>query len=253
MIKENLMIKNKYEKSLSVIVEIPKKDLKEFIIISHCFTCSKIYKLYNNISKILVDKNYAVVRYDVMGLGDSEGDFSDTSFTSNVEDLISVYDFISDRYKAPKYLFGHSLGSLVSIKAANTLDSIAGLSTIGSPLDFNNLIRLFSKYEDDFDQSGKIRVNLSGRNIELGRDFLEDLKNTDSKEIIQKLEKPILIFHSNSDRVVPYSDGLHLFDLIASDKSFITLNNTDHLASKVNDSYYIGQILSTWLDSFYLD
>lgn len=250
MIKENLEVENKYAKNLSVIVEIPKEDLKDFVIISHCFTCSKIYKLYNNISKILVDRNYAVVRYDAMGLGDSEGDFSETSFTSNVEDLISVYNFISDRYKAPKYLFGHSLGSLVSIKAANSLDSIAGVSTIGSPLDFANLIKLFSKYENDFDQSGKIRVNLAGRNIELGRDFLDDLKNTDSKEIVQKLDRPILIFHSNSDRVVPYSDGLRLFDLIASDKSFITLNKTDHLASELSDSEYIGSILSVWLDSF---
>lgn len=250
MIKENLQVKNKYNKHLSVIVEIPKDDLKDFVIISHCFTCSKIYKLYNNISKILVDNNYAVVRYDVMGLGSSEGDFSDTSFTTNVEDLIAVYNFISDKYKTPKYLFGHSLGSLVSIKAANILEPIKAVATIGSPKNFNNLIKLFSQYEDSFDESGKVKVNLSGRNIELGKDFLDDLKNMDSKEIIENFNRPILIFHSNSDAVVPYSDALSLFDLISSQKSFITLNATDHLASKVSDSEYIGQMLAIWLDSF---
>lgn len=250
MIKEHLQVKNKYHNNLSVIVEIPKENIKDFVIISHCFTCSKIYKLYNNISKILVDNNYAVVRYDVTGLGDSEGNFSDTSFTTNVEDLISVYSYIKDKYKTPKYLFGHSLGSLVSLKAANILDSIAAVSTIGSPKDFNSLINLFTQYEDKFDERDKIKVNLSGRNIELGKKFLDDLKNNDSKDIIKRFNKPILMFHSNSDRVVPYSDGLSLFNLIHSNKSFITLNNTDHLASKLSDSEYIGQIFSTWLDSF---
>lgn len=250
MINKHLEIKNKYNKKLSAIIELPYDDLKDIIVISHCFTCSKIYKLYNNISKTLVDKNYGVVRYDVMGLGDSEGDFSETSFTTNVDDLISVYNYISNNYKAPNFLFGHSLGSLVSIKAASILGSVVGVSTIGSPLNFNNLIMLFSQYEEELREYDKIKINLSGRNIELGLNFLEDLKKNDSGEIIESLDKPILIFHSNTDRIVPYSDGLSLFNIIKSDKSFITLKNTDHLASKVEDSDYIGEILGAWLDAF---
>lgn len=250
MIKNNLEIKNKYNKNLSAIIEMPERDVKDFVIVSHCFTCSKIYKLYNNISKILAEKNYGVVRYDVMGLGDSEGDFSETSFTTNLEDLISVYNYISDNYKAPRYLFGHSLGSLVSIKAANILDNIKAISTIGSPVNFDGLIGIFSYYEDQLKEDNKININLSGRNIDIGIKFLEDLKKNDSEEIILSLNKPILMFHSNSDSVVPYRDGLELFHLINSDKNFITLNNTDHLASKVEDSEYIGEILVTFLDSF---
>lgn len=248
MIQEHLQIINKYDKKLSVIIEMPEDDVKDILIISHCFTCSKIYKLYNNISKTLVNKNYGVVRYDVMGLGDSEGSFSNSSFTTNVEDLLSVYRYISDNFKTPRYLFGHSLGSLVSIKASSLLESIDGVITVGSPSNFNNLIDLFSHYENELNKNSEVSINLAGRSIDIGLKFLEDLRASSAMDIIEGFNKSILIFHSNSDTTVPYKDGLNLFNSINSDKSFITLNNTDHLADKVEDSDYISEILSIWLD-----
>lgn len=247
--QENIVIKNKYNKNLSATIEMPEENIKDFIIISHCFTCSKLYKLYNNISKTLVKMGYGVVRYDVMGLGDSEGDFSDTSFSTNVEDLITVYDYISENYKKTRYLFGHSLGGLVSIKAANILDSIIGVVTVGSPFNFDNLIRIFSNYEDELKENYNIVVNLSGRNINIGLDYLKDLKGESTKDIIKDFNKSIIIFHSNSDRVVPYDHGLKLFNSINSDKNFITLNNVDHLVGNKVDSIYIGDILYTWLEN----
>ena len=249
MLRENLLIENKYHKNLSAIIEMPEEGVKDFIIISHCFTCSKLYKLYNNISKTLVEKGYGVVRYDVMGLGDSEGDFSQASFTTNVEDLITIYDYISYNYKQPRYLFGHSLGSLVSIKAANMLESIIGVATVGSPVNFDNLIRLFSSYENELAEKESIVVKLSGRNINIGLDYLKDLLEESVDEIIESFNKSIIIFHSNSDRVVPYDEGLKLFNAINSEKSFITLKNVDHLAGNKEDSSYIGEILSTWLEN----
>lgn len=249
MIQEKVMIKNKYSKSLSAIVEMPSEDVKGFIIISHCFTCYKLYKLYNNISKTLVENGYGVVRYDVMGLGDSEGDFSQTSFSTNVEDLISIYDYISENYKKPRYLFGHSLGSLVSIKAANMIESIIGVATVGSPSNFDSLIKLFSNYEDELVASDNIVVNLSGRNINLGLDYLKDIRSEKVGEIINNFNKTIIIFHSDSDKTVPYYHGLQLFNQISSAKSFITLKGVDHLVSIKEDSIYIGDILSRWLEN----
>ena len=250
LIQKNVTIKNKYNKNLSAIIEVPKEDAKDFIIISHCFTCSKIYKLYNNISKTLVENGYGVVRYDVMGLGDSEGDFSDTSFTTNVEDLITVYDYISENYSKPSYLFGHSLGSLVSIKVANMLDGIKGVVTVGSPYNFDNLIRLFSNYEEELIEKDNMVVNLLGRNINIGLDYLKDLRGESVDEIINNFKKSIIIFHSNSDRIVPYEHGLKLFNLINSEKSFISLNNVDHLVANKEDAKYIGDIIYTWLEQF---
>lgn len=250
--QNNITIKNKYNKNLSAIIEMPIGDVQDFIIISHCFTCSKLYKLYNNISKHLVEKGYGVVRYDVMGLGESEGDFNNTSFTTNVEDLMAVYDYISENYKNPSYLFGHSLGSLVSLKAANMLDGIKGVITVGSPVNFNNLIRLYSNYERELIEKDNLVVDLSGRKINLGLDYLKDLRGESAEDIIKNFNKSIIIFHSNSDRTVPYADGLKLFNLINLEKSFITLKDVDHLVSNKEDAIYIGDIICTWLENFYL-
>lgn len=248
--REVIKIKNKYNKELSAIIEAPETSVKDFIIISHCFTCSKSYKLYNNISKILTEKGYGVVRYDVMGLGDSEGDFSNTSFSTNVEDLISIYEHISKNYKKPSYLFGHSIGSLVSIKAANILESVMGVATIGSPSDFDNLLRVFSNYEDELIEKNNVVVKLAGRNINIGLDYLKDLQNESVDDIIENFNKAIIMFHSDTDRTVPYKDGLNLFNSIKSEKSFISLKNVDHLAGDKKDSIYIGDILYAWLENF---
>ncbi len=246
---KRVAIKNKYNEDLSLIIESPEAKIKDFIIISHCFTCSKIYKLYHNISKILLEKNYGVVRYDVMGLGDSGGDFSQTSFNSNVEDLISVHNYIGENYKEARYLFGHSLGGLVSIKAANILDSIKAVATVGSPYNFEKIIDLFSSYEEELIEEDKLSINLAGRNINIGLDYLKDLRGESSEEIIKDFKKEIIIFHSNSDRVVDYEDGLKLFDLVHSNKSFITLKNVDHLVNNEKDGKYIAYILYKWLEN----
>lgn len=249
MLQKNINIENKYNKNLSTTIEMPDSNIKDFIIISHCFTCSKLYKLYNSLSKILVENGYGVVRYDVMGLGQSEGSFSDSSFSTNVEDLITVYDYISENYKKPRYLFGHSLGSLVSIKAANSLDSVNGVATVGSPLNFKNLIRLLSNYENELIEKDNIIVDLLGRNINIGLEYLQDLRNKNPEEFIKDFNKSIIIFHSDSDRTVPYEHGLDLFNSIDSDKSFISLRGVDHLVNDKEDSEYIGQMLYTWMEN----
>lgn len=246
---KRVSVKNKYNKKLSTLIEVPRDEVKDFIIISHCFTCSKLYKLYDNVSKILVEKGYGVVRYDAMGIGESEGDFSDTSFSTNVEDLITVYDYISENYKEARYLFGHSLGSLVSIKAANNLEAVIGVATVGGPPDFSKLIKIFSQYEKELVEKEKILADLGGRKINIGLNYLENARSKDPEEILKNFKKSIIIFQSNSDQIVPYSEGLRLFNTINSKKSFIGLENVDHLVSEKKDGIYIGHILYEWLEN----
>ena len=247
--KERVSIKNKYGKKLSAIIEGPEGDIKDFVIISHCFTCSKLYKLYNNISEFLAEMGYGVVRYDAMGLGDSEGDFSKTSFSTNVDDLISVHSYISEHYKSPAYLFGHSIGGLVSIKASNGLESIKGVVTVGSPYNFDNLINVFSNYESALKNQGSLEVKLGGRSINIGMEYLQDVRDENLEETIKKFNKSIIMFQSDTDMTVGYNDGLKLFNSIKSQKSFITLRNVDHLAGEKADSKYIGNILYSWLEN----
>lgn len=248
--QEKVNIKNKYNKNLSLIIELPEGKVKDFIIISHCFTCSKLYKLYNSISNDLKAKGYGVARYDVMGLGASEGDFGQSSFSTNVDDLMSVYEYIAENYQKPKFLFGHSIGGLVSIKAANNLDSIKGVITVGSPYNFDNIINVLSRYESELIQNDNIDVNLLGRTINIGIDYLTDIRSESADEIVSNFNKEIIIFHSKTDQTVNYSQGLKLFEKIKSQKSFITLNNVDHLVSNKKDSTYISELLTVWLDKF---
>lgn len=248
MISKDIFIKNKYNKKLSALLECPNDLVKDYIIVNHCFTCSKNYKIYNNISKILVKNGYGVIRFDMMGLGNSEGRFEDTNFSTNVEDLISVYDYISSNYKPPKFLVGHSLGGLISIKATSKLDSIKGVATIGTPFNLNGLIHLLSKYEEELSNHGQARINIAGRQFKIGDHFLEDIRNEDVDDTIGNFNKPIIIFHSNEDKTVPYDYGLKLFNAINSSKSFITLNNANHLVSNEEDGYFIGNVLAQWFD-----
>ena len=247
---ERIEVKNKYNKKLSAIIEMPDENVKDFIIISHCFTCSKLYKLYNNISKDFIEYGYGVVRYDAMGLGDSGGDFSKTSFTTNVEDLLAIYDYVGKNYKKPSFLLGHSLGSLVSIKAANMLDSIKGVATVGSPSNFDALISIFSSYEGQLLEKNTMEINLAGSKLNIGLDYLEDLRSESVDKILHNFKKDIIIFHSNTDQTVSYDHGLELFNSINANKSFITLKNVDHLVSNKEDSTYIGNVLYSWLESF---
>ncbi|MBS4538452.1 alpha/beta hydrolase [Clostridium sp. D2Q-11] len=248
MFSKEISIKNKYNKFLSILLEYPDDTLKDYIIFNHCFTCSKNYKIYNNISKILVKNGYGTIRFDMTGLGDSEGDFEDTNLTTNIEDLISVYEYISSNYKTPKFLIGHSLGGLISIKAASQLPFIKGIATIGTPYNLNGLIKLFSKYEDELSSKGKTEIDIAGRKFKIGDHFLEDIKNENIHQSMRKFDKPIIIFHSNKDKTVPFESGLKLFNLISSPKSFITLQDANHLVSNKDDGYYIGSILARWFD-----
>ncbi|MGO1370192.1 alpha/beta hydrolase family protein [Senegalia sp. (in: firmicutes)] len=249
MISKNLKIKNKYDKRLSVILNLPKENIKDYIIFNHCFTCSKDYKIYNNISKVLASNGYATIRFDMMGLGNSEGDFKDSSFSTNIEDLISVYEFVKKNYKAPKFLIGHSLGGLISIKSSEKLEGIKGIAAIGTPFNLDGLKNIFSKYYDELSKNGKAKIDIAGREFTIGIKFLEDIKNEDIESTIKNFNKPIAIFHSNIDKVVDYKYGIKLFNAINSDKNFITLSGVNHLVSKKDDAYYIGHILNEWFDN----
>lgn len=183
-----------------------------------------------------------------MGLGDSEGDFGQSSFSTNVDDLITVYDYIAENHKKPKYLLGHSIGGLVSIKAANELDSIKGVISVGSPDNFDKIIGVLSTYEAELLKKDNIDINLLGRKINIGIDYLSDIRSQSANKILDDFTKDIIIFHSKTDQTVRYSQGLNLFKKIKSDKSFITLNNVDHLVSNKIDSTYISEIITAWLN-----
>ena len=219
---------------------------KFFAVFAHCFTCSKNLKAVSNICNTLSQLGIAVLSFDFTGLGNSEGDFGETHFSSNVSDLVAASDFLKKNYEAPKLLIGHSLGGTAVIFAADQLEDTVAVVTIGSPADPEHVKRLFEEDIETIKNQGSAKVNIGGRSFHLKKDFLDDLENRNLPQLISKMRKAFLFLHSPQDGIVDISNAASLFQNSFHPKSFISLDGADHLLSQENDSRYVGELISTW-------
>ena len=224
-----------------------------FALFAHCFTCTKNFNAIVNIDRELAGQGIAVLRFDFTGIGESEGDFSETNFSTNVEDIISAADFLRESYEAPKLLIGHSLGGAAILQAAGRIPSSRAVVTIAAPSDMTGLIRfLVDNSGDGLQSRGEASINFSGKDFKIRRQFLEDLQQNKMDMVIRNLKKPLLLFHSPADRVVPIDNAARIFMAARHPKSFISLDRADHLLSDREDSRYVGSVLAAWSKK-YLD
>jgi uncharacterized OsmC-like protein/alpha/beta superfamily hydrolase len=239
---------NRNGKRLAARLDLPIDEKPSaFAIFAHCFTCTKNFNAIVNIDRELATQGIAVLRFDFTGLGESEGDFSETNFSTNVEDLISAADFLRDNYEAPKLLIGHSLGGAAILQAAGSIPSTQAVVTIAAPADLTNVVRFLEQNSKDSLQSlGETTINFSGKDFKIKKQFLEDLQQNNMDMVIRNLRKPILLFHSPVDRVVPIDNAARIFMAARHSKSFISLDKADHLLSNREDSLYVGSVLAAW-------
>ncbi|MGB5982385.1 MAG: bifunctional alpha/beta hydrolase/OsmC family protein [Nonlabens sp.] len=223
-----------------------------YAIFAHCFTCSKNFSATRNISRALTTAGYGVLRFDFTGLGDSEGDFSDTNFSGNVEDLLAAIDYLTKHYKAPTLLIGHSLGGAAVIYASAKASSIKAIATIGTPSDTKHVKHLFNDQLETINTEGEATVQLSGRSFHIKSQFLDDLNEQKITQTLKDTKKPILIAHSPQDGTVGISHAEKLYHAAMHPKSFVSLNGADHLLMDKADSNYIGKVIAQWA-SRYLD
>ena len=220
------------------------------VLFAHCFTCNKNLAAVRNISKGLISNGFGVLRFDFTGLGESEGDFADTNFSGNVEDLIAAADFLKDNYKAPTLLVGHSLGGAAVIFAAAKLESVKAIATIGAPANPIHVKHLLRSSIDEIHESGEAVVNLSGRDFTIKKQFLEDLENNSLPEVVRKLRKALLIMHSPQDVTVSIENAESIYTKARHPKSFVSLDGADHLLSDKSDSLYVGKTISAWAERY---
>ena len=223
-----------------------------YAIFAHCFTCSKNLSAVVNISRALNLRKIAVLRFDFTGLGESDGDFSDTNFSSNVEDLQSAYDFLARDYQAPKIIIGHSLGGAAVLAAAGAMKSVRAVVTIGAPADPPHVKNLFKESIAEIKESGEATVSIGGRPFKVKEQFLNDLEKSDLSERLSRLNKALLILHSPQDQIVGVENARKIYEGARHPKSFVTLDGADHLLSNKPDSLYVGDIVSSWATR-YLD
>ncbi|MCL7927277.1 MAG: lysophospholipase [marine benthic group bacterium] len=231
---------------LTARLDIPESRPAAWALFAHCFTCSKDLKAVVNLSRALNEAKVAVMRFDFTGLGESEGDFADTSFASNVDDLIAAAEYLAAEHEPVKILVGHSLGGAAVLQAAADVPSAVAVATIGAPADPAHVTHLLTGAIDDIRRDGQAEVMLAGRRFTIGEKFLDDLEETRQQERIRSLDRALIIFHSPVDRVVGIDNAAKIYASARHPKSFISLDEADHLLTDPSDASYVGEVLAAW-------
>ncbi len=244
---KNLKFNNTAGQTLSARIDFPDGTAPlAYALLAHCFTCSKNIKAISHISRALTLQRIAVLRFDFTGLGESEGDFADTNFSSNVADLVQAAQFMAANYEAPKILVGHSLGGAAVLQAAGKIPSALAVVTIAAPADPGHVSLALGESKDIIEQRGEAVVDLAGRNFKIKKQFLEDLQSVPMQNTIRNLNRALLIFHSPYDRVVDIENAAKIFQAARHPKSFISLDQADHLLMNPADSRYVGSVIAAW-------
>ncbi|MCK8602087.1 bifunctional alpha/beta hydrolase/OsmC family protein [Desulfoferrobacter suflitae] len=248
---QKILFKNHEGHELAGRLDLPL-DEKPFAyaIFAHCFTCTKNLNAVVNIDRALTRQGIGVLRFDFTGLGESEGEFAETNFSSNVADLAAAADFLKDNFAAPKLLIGHSLGGAAVLQAAGRIDSCAAVATIAAPADPSSVTRHLGNTTQEIEQRGEAEITLGGRKFRIKKQFLEDLEQVQMEDTIRNLGRPLLLFHSPQDAVVGIENARKIFETARHPKSFISLDKADHLLSAREDSLYLGSVLAAWAHKY---
>ncbi len=230
---------------LAGLLELPEGKPSAFALFAHCFTCGKDIASASRISRALVAKGYAVMRFDFTGLGGSDGDFENTNFSSNVEDLVAAAKYLESEWLAPKILIGHSLGGTAVLKAAVDIPSAKGVVTIGSPAEADHVAKQFSCDIETINESGEAKVSLAGRPFTIKKQFLDDIQ-AQSTDHLPSLGKALLVMHSPVDTTVSIHQAEKIYRAAKHPKSFVSLDQADHLLSGKADAEYVAQVVAAW-------
>ncbi|MEX0964042.1 MAG: bifunctional alpha/beta hydrolase/OsmC family protein [Pseudohongiellaceae bacterium] len=223
--------------------------VRAYALFAHCFTCSKDIAAASRISRSLVNLGYAVMRFDFTGLGNSDGDFSNTNFSSNVEDLVAAANFLRLEYQAPQLLIGHSLGGAAVLKAAGHIDEVTAIATIGAPFNAEHVSKQLESDLQKISSDGEAEVDLAGRKFKIKKQFIEDIRSQNN-EHIAKLRRALLILHSPVDATVNIAEAEKIYTQARHPKSFISLDKADHLLSQAEDAEYVAVCISAWASRF---
>jgi putative redox protein len=231
---------------LAARLERPDGEPRAWALFAHCFTCSKDQKGARWISRALAGRGIAVLRFDFTGIGESEGDFAQTDFSSNLDDLVAAADFLRASHRAPQILVGHSLGGAAVLAAAARIPEAVAVATIAAPADPAHLGRTLLGLAPELETRGRAQVSLGGRSFEIRRELLEDLAQQRLEAAIRQLGRALLIMHSPADEVVPVEHAARIYQAARHPRSFVSLDGADHLLTRERDASYAAEVLAAW-------
>jgi len=231
--------------TLAGLLESPDAEPLATALFAHCFTCGKDIAAASRIARALVARGFEVLRFDFTGLGNSDGDFANTHFSSNVGDLVAAADWLRSEGRPPALLIGHSLGGTAVLNAAHRVPECRGVATIGAPADAQHVAQQFACDIDSIERDGAAEVQLAGRTFTIRREFLEDIHATDASHLAQ-LKPALLIMHAPGDTTVAVSEAERIYTAASHPKSFVDLHGADHLLSRAADAEYVATMIAAW-------
>ena len=247
---ERLQFANAKGEKLAALIDLPLGKPVAFALFAHCFTCGKDNLAAKHISERLAMCGIGVLRFDFTGLGMSEGEFADTHFSSNVDDLVAAGDHLRKTYGAPAILIGHSLGGAAVLAAAHRIPDAHAVVTIAAPSDPAHVVGLFKDHVDKIREQGQVEVQLAGRPFRIKREFLDDVAQQRIEDCLANLRKALLVFHSPTDDIVGIENASRIFITAKHPKSFVSLAGADHLLSRKDDAVYVANVIAAWAERY---
>jgi putative redox protein len=223
---------------------------RAYALFAHCFTCSKETRAATYISEALTAAGIAVLRFDFTGLGGSEGDFANTTFSSNVADLVAAADWLRREREAPAILVGHSLGGAAVLAAAASVREAVAIATVNAPADPAHVAHLFAGQRAEIDARGEAEVDLAGRKFRIRREFIEDIAAQKLTAAIASLRRALIVFHAPGDTIVGIDNASAIFLAARHPRSFVSLDDADHLLTRAADGRYVGAVLAAWASRY---
>jgi putative redox protein len=237
---------------LAGVLDLPDGTPRAYALFAHCFTCGKNVVAAKRIADALTTLGVAVLRFDFTGIGSSEGEFANTTFSSNVADLVAAAEHLRKTRQAPALMIGHSLGGAAVLAAAEKVAEARAVVTIAAPFDPAHVTHLFKDKLDAIGANGEVEVALAGRPFRIRREFLDDISQQRLTDHVARLRKALLVFHSPTDDTVGIENASQIFVAAKHPKSFISLAGADHLLSRRSDAVYVANVLAAWAER-YLD
>jgi putative redox protein len=247
---EKITFANAAGEQLGARLDWPADPPGAFALFAHCFTCSKDSHAAARISRGLAARGVAVLRFDFTGLGSREGEFANTDFSSNLEDLAAAADYLRQAHRAPKILIGHSLGGAAVLAAADRIPEAVAVATIAAPFDPAHVAHLLAPARAQIEARGEAEVTIGGRGFRVRKQFLDDIGAHKLSDHIARLQKALIVFHAPRDEIVGIENASHIFTAARHPKSFVSLDDADHLLTRRADATYVADVLAAWVSRY---
>lgn len=235
---------------LAALQELPVGEVRAQVLMAHCFTCGKNLASATQVSRELTALGFAVLRFDFTGLGASDGDFANTNFSSNVADLVAAANYLRSEHQAPALLIGHSLGGAAVLAAAELIEEVKAVATIGAPSEPAHVEKLLVSSLAEVESSGRAIVQIAGRNFTITAEFLKDIRQARIRSILTRASHALLVLHSPVDEIVGIDSATALFTAARHSKSFVSLDSADHLLSNPADAAYAASVIAAWAQRY---